>query len=453
MKRLLYLVALLMTFGASAQNPTTYFMDGYAMRSQWNPAFAPKQGYFNIPLIGALQVGVQGNLALDNILYQQQGGELTTIFSSSVSAADALSGLQDMNRVGAGVNMNILGFGSYTKNKQHFWSFDINMRVNAETRAPYEFFDFMKTGTAGDFANLGINADAYVEAGFTYSFPIIDKLYVGIRGKFLVGAMRAAFNFDQFDSYMGADRWYAHAVGTLEMSGVTPETTYNDKGVLVYDLESLTENINVPAGYGFGVDLGATYDVMPNLQLSLSVCDLGMMSWAANSTSIGRVDEDIEFTGVNIDAQGNVVGPEFDLDELGFAVAGGAARTKSLHASVNAGGEYNFFDRRIGLGLFYSAKFWEFKTQHNITASANFRPLNWLHLSGSYSFLDNKGHSVGLAFNLCPGFINLFVATDVLLSRKTPQWVPISQSNMNVTFGLAVPLGSRGVRNISVDKY
>ena len=71
MKRLLCLIALLVTIGASAQNPTTYFMDGYAMRSQWNPAFAPKQGYFNIPLIGALQVGVQGNLALDNILYRE----------------------------------------------------------------------------------------------------------------------------------------------------------------------------------------------------------------------------------------------------------------------------------------------------------------------------------------------------------------------------------------------
>ena len=452
MKKLLYsLIAVLLVSGVSAQNPTLYFMDGSTMRSQWNPAFAPQRGYFNIPFLGGIQAEVQGNLALDDILYLQNGN-ITTILSSAVSASEALSGLKDMNRIGASVNMNLLGFGAYTKNGKNFWSFDVNMRADASARAPYELFDFMKTGKAGNFSNLGFGMDSYIDLGFTYSMPVIDKLYVGVRAKFLTGVVHSAFNFDQFDAYMGADRWYAKVVGTMEISGMIPEITTNEDGTKIYDLEdfgSVEENIRIPSGYGFGVDIGATYDVLPELQVSLSVCDLGFMSWSKDSTAIGRVDTDAEFTGVEVDADGNIKQSVSDLGELDFEVVDEQGVSKVLHASINAGAEYNFFDRKIGLGLFYRAKFWEYVTQHNITTSANFRPMKWLHLSGSYSFLNNRGHSVGLAFNLCPGFINLYVATDVLLSKKTPQWIPISQSNMNLTFGLAVPMGRKGLRNAS----
>lgn len=445
MKRLYCLLAVLFAINVSAQNPTLYFMDGSTMRSQWNPAFAPQRGYVNIPFVGGIQADVQGNIALDDILYLHDG-TLITIMSSKVSASQALSGLEKMNRFGTSANVNIFGFGSYTNNRENFWSFDMNLRVNADARVPYEFFDFMKTGTAGNFANLGMSSDAYLEAGFTYSMPIIENLYVGVRGKFLVGIMRAAFNFDEFDAYMGADRWYAHTVGRLEVSGAVPGTKHTEDGDLVYDLDNVEDEIYVPAGYGFGVDIGATYDVLPNLQVSLSVCDIGFMSWMKRGTAVGVVDEEVEFAGVEVDASGNVVGPTADFDELNFLVSDSSCKTKALRASVNAGGEYTFLDRKIGLGLLYRAKFWEYKTQHNITASANFRPMNWLHLSGSYSFLNNKGHSLGWALNICPKFINLFVATDVLLSKKTPQWVPISQSNINVTFGLAVPIGPKGER-------
>ena len=46
-----------------------------------------------------------------------------------------------------------------------------------------------------------------------------------------------------------------------------------------------------------------------------------------------------------------------------------------------------------------------------------------------------------------PGFINFFVATDMLMAKKNPQWVPIKQSNANVTFGLGVPIGPKGARH------
>lgn len=60
--------------------------------------------------------------------------------------------------------------------------------------------------------------------------------------------------------------------------------------------------------------------------------------------------------------------------------------------------------------------------------------------------IDNRGGAVGLALNLCPNWINFYLATDVLTSKHTPQWVPIKQSSMNVTLGLGIPIGKRSHR-------
>lgn len=38
------------------------------------------------------------------------------------------------------------------------------------------------------------------------------------------------------------------------------------------------------AGYGFGIDLGASYKILDNLTVSASVLDLGFISWSKSST-------------------------------------------------------------------------------------------------------------------------------------------------------------------------
>ncbi|WP_297411210.1 MULTISPECIES: DUF5723 family protein [Rikenellaceae] len=440
------LIALAAVTTLSAQNPTTYFMEGSTFRSQWNPAFAPDRGYVNIPVLGGIQIGTQGNLAVDKVLIPQNG-QLTTIFSGSVPATFALEELSEMNSLGVGTTINIIGFGRYARDRRTFWSADLNIRTDIDLHLPYGLFDFMKNGNSADISGLGISGESYLEAAFSYSFPITEKLYLGVRGKFLAGAARFRMNFDRFYASLGEDRWYADATGTLEVAGLAPGTKTTEAGTLVYDMDNLVDKFKVPAGYGFGVDLGVTYDLLPQLQLSASVNDLGFMCWSKGKTSIGETSRTIEFTGVEIDEEGNATQPSFDLEELELEVRESKGITKMLRASVNLGGEYAFLNRRIGVGLFYNIRFREYETLHNLTLSGNFRPLHWLHISGSYTFVDNRAHAVGLGLNICPGGINLFLGTDVLLSRKTPQWIPVRQSLMNYTFGLGIPLGPRGERH------
>ena len=446
MKKIYTLIAAaLLATGAAAQNPTAYFMEGSTFRSQFNPAFAPLRGYVNIPAIGGVNINVGGNIAVDNILFSRDG-KLVTLLDSSVSAADALSGLKQNNLLGMDFRMNVIGFGAFTKNHKNFWSFDLNVRVNEDANLPYSLFEFIKLGKEGQIRNFGTSTDSYLEAAFSYSFPLMDdRLYIGIRGKFLAGLARAQVTYDRFDISLREDRWAVLTQGTLDLTaaGAKVET---DPDSETFEIGDLDFKPTKPAGYGFALDLGATYDILPNLQASLAVTDLGFISWSKKNSVRGVSTQETEFTGATVPENASEPVPDFDLEMLKFNQVDGRSTTKMLHASVNAGLEYEVWRHKIGIGLLYSARFWEYKTLHNITGSVNFHPIRWFTLTGSYSVIDNRGGAVGLGLNLCPNWINFFIGTDVLITKHTPQFVPVRQSIMNVTLGIGVPIGKRSHR-------
>lgn len=111
-----------------------------------------------------------------------------TLIDSSVSSAEALSGLKTQNLLGTDTYINLIGFGAYARNRKDFWSFGLSLRTSAEVNLPYSLFDFVKNGHEGSIRDIGVAADSYLEAAFSYSFPLLDdRLYIGIRGKFLAG--------------------------------------------------------------------------------------------------------------------------------------------------------------------------------------------------------------------------------------------------------------------------
>lgn len=433
-----------------AQSPAAYFMEGTTLRSQLNPAFAPLRGYVNIPVLGGVEVSAVGNLSLDKLLYPSDG-RLVTLLDSSIPGSVALSGLHDRNLLGTADRVNLIGFGAFRADHKTFWSFEINAHVDADANVPYSLFEFLKTGNDGSIANIGVNADSYLEAAFSYSFPLLDdRLYIGVRGKFLMGVARAKLHYDRFDVSLDGERWMVDASGEFDMSasGTEIEYTTDDQGRPIYKFDDIKpfDSSYAPSGYGFAVDLGATYDILPEFQASLAVNDIGFISWGKGNTTRGLSSKSMVFTGVEINADGVVKQPDFDLNILEFQPQESVGTTRMLRATINAGLEYNLWRHKIGFGLLYSARFRPFKTYHDITASVNYHPIRWFTLTGSYSMIGNQGGAVGLALNLCPNWINFFLATDVLLTRHTPQFLPINKSRMHATLGMAIPIGKRSHR-------
>ena len=439
---------LLWAAGAAAQNPTAYFMEGSTFRTQFNPAFAPLRGYVNIPFVGSIQAGITNNLPLSKLLYPRDG-RLVTLLDPSVSADEALAGLKTDNLLGTEVRMSLIGFGKFTKNHKNFWSFDLNLRTNAEFNVPGALFEFIKRGDEGSIRNLGLEAEMYADAGVSYSLPLLgDKLYVGAKAKFIVGLARAKVNFDRMDITLHDNRWAVEAQGSIEANipGAEVNYRYDDYGQPYFESDDIEINKIKPAGYGFAVDLGATYEILPGLQASLAVTDLGFINWSKTSTVAGRAETSIEYTGIMIENGETSSTPDFSLDDLKqFRPIEAKGSVRALQASVNAGLGYFMWDHRVGFGLLYQARFREFKTLHSVTGSINFSPIRWFTLSGSYTAGSGMG-AFGLALNLCPGWINFFVGTDLVATRFTPQFIPGKHKSMNVTFGLGIPLGRRSHR-------
>ncbi len=451
-KQLIFLAALLWATTLAAQNPSAYFMEGTTQRSQLNPAFAPLRGYINLPGLGGINAQVNGNLALDHMLYPYNG-QLVTLLDNSVSAAEALDGLHAINQLGADFRINLIGFGAFTRNHLDFWSFDLNLRTQAEVNLPYSLFEFIKLGRQGKIRDIGIAADSYLEAGFNYSFSLLqERLYLGFRVKMLFGAARAQLYYDRFDVTLNEVGWQVDAAGKLDITAanVNIDALPNADGQIVYKPGDLNYKPKAPAGYGFAVDLGASYDILPNLQASLAVNDLGFIGWSKGHNTTGQSAKQLTFTGIVVDQNGTTTEPNFDLDLLEFTQTAAQSHTKMLHANIHAGLEYEVWRHKIGLGLLYTAQFRQYKTYHNLTGSVNFHPIRWFTLTGSYSVINNRSCAVGLAMNLCPNWINFYVATDMLTSKHTPQWIPISQHKMHVTFGMGIPIGRRSHR---IDAY
>ena len=231
-----FLATLLLASGVAAQNPTAYFMEGTTFRSQFNPAFAPLRGYVNIPGLGGIDINASGNLAVDKLLYPRNG-KLVPLLDEAVSTRQALSGLNADNLLGIDTRVNLIGFGAFTRNHKNFWSFDLNARTTADATLPYSLFAFLKEGTGSDIHNIGLTADSYLEAAFSYSFPLLDdRLYIGVRGKFLVGAARARMYFTRFNVTYGEEEWRIDAAGGLDITaaGLDVTTKRNDAGEEVF---------------------------------------------------------------------------------------------------------------------------------------------------------------------------------------------------------------------------
>lgn len=450
MKRLhILFAALLFAAGAAAQNPTAYFMEGSTFRTQFNPAFAPLRGYFNIPVVGSIGISAGSSLALGDVLYPRDG-KLVTLFDRSVSADEALRGLQTDNTLGAEMRTAILGFGKYTRNRKNFWAFDINLRASAELNLPKSLIEFVKRGDDGVIRNFGMAVDSYLDAGFTYSFPLLeDKLYIGAKAKFVMGLARIKVNFDRMDVTMNEDRWAVRAEGLLDANvpGAEVDYRFDDRGRPYFEPDDIGMGTVKPAGYGFAVDLGATYDVLPDLQVSLALTDLGFVSWNKASSVRGRSTADVEYTGITVENGEAASSPDFSFDDISqFYPNAAESGARMMHATLNAGAEYFVWKHRVGFGLLYQARFQEYKALHSITGSVNFSPIRWFTLTAGYTVVAGRGSSLGLALNLCPGWINFFVGTDLATARFSPQFIPVKQRSANVTFGLGFPLGKRGLR-------
>lgn len=468
MKKIIHIVltltALFIVTAASAQQNlrTAYFTDGYTFKYKMNPAMAPERGFFAIPVLGNIGIGAESNLGLSTFLYPTSDG-LTTFLNSSVPADEFMGRIKRNNKLNVNVNTSILAFGFRTGKSFH--TIDLSLRADARAAIPESLFGFIKEGssdgvTSWDIAGTGARADARLELAYGYSRPLSDHINIGGRVKFLMGAARADVMMDKMSLSMTGDQWSVLSHGDASVS--FPMTFGTESGSRLVDFNEITMSEDfkeyLSPSIGLALDLGATADFMEYFTVSLSVTDLGFISWK-NTTDMQTPEGKVIFDGfgtIETDPEsGNTFGDQFSqlgeelLDMFSLEkVNDKMKKTSALAATVHAGFEARmpFYDR-LSFGFLATQRIDGRYSWTEGRLSANVAPVNWLSASLSAAISD-FGASAGAVLNLhVPGF-NFFVGLDSFgpLMNVTPQFIPVGKINTNISFGLSTTFGKASGR-------
>ena len=444
---------------------SSYFMDGMYYRHQLNPAYAAESSYVNAPflVLGNLNVGMQGNMGVNDFLYKynQNGYALTTFMNPYVSNDEFLNKLHSVNRLNVNVSLPVIAFGF--KAWGGFNTFDIDIRSNTSVNLPYELFNFMKTGMsdeAGTFYNvkdLTIRSNNYIEVAFGHSHEINKYLNVGAKVKFLVGAGNVNAHIKNMDIYMSEDIWNIEAEGIIDGSlkgGEFKTKMPNEFGQREVDGFKI-KNPNV-GGFGLAIDLGATYkmtEFVEGLTLSAALLDLGFIRW--NNALKASMVHNYTFEGfkypVVIDPEDGDPGDiNNQIDDIADDLKGfikfyedeaAKNRVTKLAAVMNIGAEYILPSyNKLKFGLLSSTYFNKPFTWTEARVSANIAPVSWFEANVNYA-ISNFGSSLGWVLNFHPNGFNFFIGSDHMITKVTPQFVPVGNANASVCVGFNIIWG------------
>ena len=438
---------------------SSYFMDGMLYNSKLNPAMKAERGYLSL-LLGNTSLGTKGNVGISNFLYPRGENELATFMSGSVGTDEFLGGMPDYTRLGFKLDETLMAagfrlFGGY-------FSLGLSLHSSATVSLPKGFFEFAKKGfqeNSYSFSGLNVNTMNYAAATVGYSHNLFQGFRFGVNAKYLVGIGHADLFVDKLNVEMNEQHWMVESHARMQAAlFCETEVMVDENGVvngadLALELDDL---MNIRTSNGFAVDLGFVYDMdefVPGLTLSASVIDLGYINWKYMMTG-QSTDTKVEFDGfgeVDYNDVENVVTAEMEqlIDDASKMVEfnyGGIKEMKTaLNATMYLGAEYNMpFYRPLSVGVLYGQCFSPFDCSkwYEARGYVNLSPVKWFELSVNYGY-GTYGTTLGWVLNFHPAGINLFVGSDYMITRVTPQYIPIDNMNAHVTLGLNLALGKR----------
>ena len=440
---------------ATAQNLNSgYFNDGYLYRHDLNPAFGNDQKYVAFPALGNFNLGLRSNLGVDNILYNVNGR--TVLFlHPDVSDSQFLSGINDKNRIGETLKLQLFGtgfkaFGGYN-------TIEINARQNLNVDLPGSLLRLAKEGLQNktyDISNFSAHADAYAELAFGHSRQIDDKLRVGAKVKVLLGVGNVDANFNKASLTLGENEWSGVTNAEIQanlksMAFLTETTERGPEGkktphTYVNDIDIDSWGI---AGFGLGFDLGAEYKLDQNWSFSAALLDLGFIGYSNNYVASTNGDHEIH-TGkylfnLDDDADNSFerecdrlvedLSALYELQDNGNT----GGRTKALAATMNLGVQYTpDFYKKLTIGLMNSTRMGKYGwTEFRL--SANVSPVKAFSASATFA-AGTFGTSFGWLLNAHPTGFNLFLGMDHTLGNLAKQGVPLS-GKADVHLGINIP--------------
>ena len=470
MKKISSIIFCLLMAAASAQAQNTfqggYFMDGYLYAHKMNPALTANRGYLGI---GAGRVGIQtlSNLGYSTLYYPTGNGKVESFLSDNISSQDFLKKIRKNNTLMADLQVDVLNLGFWTKDDR-FHSISISAHVSDGIAAPYDVFRFLKDGAAGgsgfNLSSLGSNARVYAEVAYGMSAPVTERLRVGAKVKALVGMAYAKTNFNRFDIDLNGQKWQVSTDGTFLQCNIPmgPDSqTIGLMDAVIIDPDNMTDDNLKPSGFGAALDLGATWDLFPWLQLSASVTDLGFIRWGKGQTMSASGNWAYEgFDNISIGGD-NDLGDQMEqkLSELDnlikFHKTGSGSFNDVLPATFYAGAKFTPVDW-FSAGVLGTVRSDGPFSWGELRGAVNLEPSHWIGFSASAA-TGTLGPKYSALLNLRLLVFSLFAGVELsspyLVSQEPSSKFPIrnpdevfvvlprDNMNMDLTVGFNIVFG------------
>lgn len=443
---------LIATMALSATAQTTrsgYFTEGFLYRYEMNPALDNDKNYIAFPALGNVNVGINGNLGLQDLIYNVDG-KTTTFLNPAVDTKTFLDAVGNNSKFGTDMKIGILSAGF--KAWGGYNTIAINARINGKTNVPTTFMKMLKEGVENkvyDISDLGIHADAYAELALGHSHKINNQWKVGGALKFLVGGANIDADFEQAHLNLGKDAWEIAVEGQLQSSvkGLVYQRETNSNTGHEYVSGMDIDNIGIN-GFGVAVDLGVEFKPNKDWSFSASVLDLGFINWnnnmLASTNGLQRfttdkysfnVDKDMTNSfNDELDKVMDDMSALYELNDMGDQ----GSRSKMIGATINVGAEFKLpVYRRLSFGLLNTTRIQGDYTWTEFRLSANVNPVKAFSASANLA-VGTYGCAFGWLMNVNVTGFNLFVGMDHMVTDLAKQGIPLT-SNASVNMGINFP--------------
>ena len=406
-----------------AQKDILYFLREAPQVMQYNPAITPCSNFYLSLMLGVTDIGVHtSGFSYHDLIHKHP------IYSDSLQLdlEGFRSQLSDNNFINFNYDMDLLGFGF--KIGKNYFSYDLSLTLDSRVNFSKGIFDLILEGSNANNGNIRLldghlfEVNSYITNAISYTREINNKLSIGGKIKLLSGIVNIHTNEANLElNFKNSEKVSAHGeldiltanvIGDLSITSLFKENASADF-IVPENLNTILDHAMDNVGLSF--DLGASYRLLENLELSASIVDVfNFISWNTHATQIinNKPFEEIVFEGITSSIDSIETNFETQINSLADSISSAldvrtqniSSYTTHLPMKIYFGATYNFgkvnylhalFNTKIGAGRIYDTHISLFYSLHTRLLSLSFgnmfRSTNLFNPSALISLKLGKG--------------------------------------------------------------